>query len=250
MKKKWIIACALLATAACGCQENDKFYYDASASALNIWLGRETVVVDSIVYNFAYQKDFDSVVFHVRLTGLPADVDRAFTLEATEGDADRLHYTLGNYVLKAGAYQASFPIYLEKPGGYDEFKEESGHVLFKMKENAYFREGASETSSLYIVLKNNVGKPDNWDAATSPYRTLLSVFGAYSDVKYAFIIQTTGLSNFKVYYTTDPNKQLAEDEITLLQAQYLASSCKLALAEHEALHGPLLDENGARVVFP
>jgi hypothetical protein len=240
-----IICAALLLINAGGCKENEKFYYDSDYSALNIWLGRENVVSDSIVYNFAYQKDFDSVLFYVRLTGLPADRDRAFTLEAVEGDI----YAEQNYVLKSGTYQASFPIYFTKPEG-SEFREKSGHVVFKMRENEYFKEGASETSQLYIVLKNYVGKPENWDVATYPYRTLATYFGTYSDVKYSFVIQTTGKSNFKVYYTTLPSTQLADDEITSIEATYLQSMCKIALLEYNALHGDLLDENNEKVVFP
>ncbi|MDR2130818.1 MAG: DUF4843 domain-containing protein [Odoribacteraceae bacterium] len=251
MKNRWIFICTglLLATAG-GCRENGKFYYDPSRSALNIWLGRESVVQDSIVYNFAYQKEVDSILFHVRLSGIPADFDRPFTIEVVEGDADKIHYTVKEYVLEKGAYQAAFPIYFTKPEGYAEFTEQSGHVIFKVKENAYFQEGAAETNRLYIVLKNKVGKPDNWDTATYPYMRLSNYFGTYSDVKYAFIIQTTGMSNFKVYYTLVQNPGLADDEITTLEATDLKNRCKIALLEYNALHGDLLDENNEKVVFP
>jgi hypothetical protein len=240
-----ICAALLLLINAGGCKENEKFYYDGDSSALNIWLGQENVVSDSIVYNFAYQKDFDSLMFYVRLTGLPVDRDRAFTLEAVEGDI----YAEQEYVLKSGEYKASFPLYFTKPEG-PEFKEQSGRVIFKMRENEYFKEGARETSQLYIILKNSVGKPENWDAATYPYRTLATYFGTYSDAKYSFIIQTTGKSNFKVYYTTSPSTQLAADEITSIEAAFLQSQCKIALLEYNALHGDLLDENNEKVIFP
>jgi hypothetical protein len=247
---KWITRVALSWIAACGCAENEKFFYDSTSSALNIWLGREAVVSDSITYNFAYQKEFDSITFYVRLTGIPGDVDRAFSLVPTGGDSSRVHYQTREYILRAGEYQASFPIYISKPEGYSEFKEKSGHVVFKVKENPFFKEGAEETSRLYIVFKNNVGKPENWDSATYPYRPLSTYFGTYSDTKYSFIIQVTGKSNFKIYYTLVQNPQLAEDEITTLEATNMKNMCKIALLEYNAAHGDLVDENGEKVVFP
>ncbi|MDR0545290.1 MAG: DUF4843 domain-containing protein [Odoribacteraceae bacterium] len=247
--KKILCAC-LLACAAC--DKNDRPLYDDSYSALNIWLGRQAVASDSIVYNFAYQSDFDSIVFYVRLTGFPATADRSFELAPVEGDSALVHYRTPTYVLPAGTYQAAFPIYINKPEGYSAFKEKSGRLVFKVKENPAFREGATETSRLRVVFRNAVGKPDNWDVATSPYRTLASVFGAYSDAKYSFIIQVTGRSNFKIYYTTVPGviEQLADDEVTLLEATDMKNRCKLALIEYNAERGDLLDENNEKVVFP
>jgi hypothetical protein len=119
-----------------------------------------------------------------------------------------------------------------------------------MKENPYFSTGVRGTNRLVVVLRNRVGKPENWDVATAPYRPLATYFGAYSDVKYAFIVQTTGRSNFKVYYTTSPTIELADDEINFLEVNNMANRCKIALLEHNALHGDLLDENNEKVTFP
>ncbi|MDR0766093.1 MAG: DUF4843 domain-containing protein [Odoribacteraceae bacterium] len=240
----------IAAVAAAGCTGNGKFFYDTSAAALNIWLGREAVVADSLTYNFAYQKEHDSIVFYARLSGLPSDVDRAFRLEAVEGDSALVHYRTIDYILPAGAYQAAYPLYIDKPDGYDAFKERDGRVVFKVKENPHFAEGAVETNRLHVVFKNYVGKPDNWDVATYPYRPLSTYFGVYSDVKYSFVIQVTGRSNFKIYYTTSPTAVLADDEVTALEATDMKNRCKIALLEHNATHGTLLDENNEPVTFP
>jgi hypothetical protein len=251
MKKKYVVIVFHLLLMF-SCAKNDLFYYKDDYVALNIWLGTSTSTLDSLTYNFAYTvNERDSVVFNFRLTGYPVDYDRRFELEAVEGDMNYVYYEYQDYILKAGQYEGTYPLYIDKPAGYEEFKDRQGYIIFKLKETASFAQGAEKSNQLHIIFKNYVAKPDNWDTAVYPYFTLARYFGTYSDVKYGFIIQETGLANFRILYTTSVDPVLEENVITSTHASYLKSKCVAALLEYNATHGtPLTDENGNPVVFP
>ncbi|MDI3320948.1 DUF4843 domain-containing protein [Pinibacter soli] len=242
----FIISCFLFS-----CTKEHKFPFPEERNAINIWLGSGSVVEDSVTHNFAYTvTGRDSVMFNFRLSGYPLNHDTKFELQAVSGDTSRVYYTFGIYTIKAGQYEGRFPIYIDKPAGYTEFKNSTGKIVFKLKESPTFLEGAEELSDLTVIFKNAVSKPDNWDAATSPYFAMSKYFGTYSNVKYAFIIQTTGMANFKIYYTVAKDPVLADNTITATQASYFQNLCKAALQAYKDKYGPLMDENNSEVVFP
>lgn len=235
------------------CKKNERIYFDTTHTALNIWFGTAAgTVLAQTTYNFAYQNDMDSVMFNARLSGEVVDYDRPFTLEAVEGDISKVSYVLGNYMIPAGAYIAQFPIYFKKPANYNEFKDKEGSIVFKMKANNEFVEGAENLNSVTVILKNVVGKPDNWDGEiNSYYRALTYYFGVYSDVKYSFIINITGRSNFRIYYSTSLPAGTPDNVITSSQAQYMNRQCRTALAKYNETNTvPLKDEFGNIVEFP
>lgn len=248
MQKVLSIICCL---AFFSCTKNEELYFSKEQHGINIWLGTSTAPVDSVTYNFAYViAGKDSVLFNYRITGYPLDHDTEFELQAVAGDTNLVYYSFGKYTIKAGEYQGTAPIYIQKPENYTEFTSGSGKVVFKLKPAGIYKEGAKELDSLTIAFKNYLAKPDNWDAATYPYRPMSTYFGTYSNVKYAFIIQTTGMVDFKIYYTTAKDPQLEANTITSTKASALQSQCKVALQEHNAQYGILLDENNNQVVFP
>lgn len=248
-----IIVICLLLVSMSSCTKNERIYFDTSHTALNIWFGTETgTVLAQTTYNFAYKKDMDSVIFFARLTGKVVDYDRSFTLEAVEGDINKVEFVFGKYTIPAGKYIIQFPIYFKKPANFTEFKDKDGTIVFKMKSNNEFLEGAEQYNSITVLLKNNVGKPDNWDSeVTSLYRALTYYFGAYSDVKYSFIINVTGMSNFRIYTSTTLPAGTPDNVITSSQAQYLNRQCRTELAKYNETNAvPLKDEFGNLVEFP
>ncbi|MCM5529214.1 DUF4843 domain-containing protein [Parasegetibacter sp. NRK P23] len=239
-------SCALFS-----CSQKNDFFFPEKKNGLNIWLGSATIREDSVTYNFAYTlAGRDSVMFNYRMSGHPLQQDTEFELEAVSGDTALVPYSFGKYVLKAGTFQGRFPIYIDKPDGYKEFENTTGSIVFRLKPSPVLEEGAKEISGLKLRFRNFVSKPDNWDVATSPYFTMARYFGAYSNRKYSFIIQTTGMANFKIYYTVSNNPVLEENTITATQATYLQNKCKVALQAYVAQHGQLMDENNNPVVFP
>jgi hypothetical protein len=247
-----IVICLFMVSMS-GCKKNERMYFDTTHPALNIWFGTTAgTVLEQTTFNFAYQNDMDSVIFNARLSGEVVDYDRTFTLEAVDGDISKVDYVFGDYMIPAGEYLVQFPIYFRKPANFNEFKDEEGSIVFKMKANSEFFEGAQGQNSITVTLKNAVGKPDNWDAEVSSYyRTLTYYFGTYSDVKYAFIINVTGMSNFRIYYSTSLPAGTPDNVIPSSQAQYMNRQCRTALAKYNETNTvPLTDEFGNLVEFP
>lgn len=252
MKKyKYILLSAVVALGMTSCSENEREFFDTDYSALNIWLGTETSVKDSMIYNYSYHVGEGTVSFQVRVSGLAADHDREFQLEAFEGDlADAQgSYTLDSYVLPAGETTASFNITFNSANlkNPDAFKTVDGHLKLRVKENSNFVTGAGERSVLNIVLKNDVSKPTTWDGTSwSNYQTY---FGAYSRAKYQFMIETLGYMDFTIAWGSFMGYDEDSNSISYQYATVLAQYLQQKLDEYNATHPTLVDDSGTPVSF-
>lgn len=227
------------------CDKNDIPVYDANYTALNIWFGTEAIITDSTVYNYSYTLGEDSVMFYARITGLPTNEDRTFTLEAYAGDLDEAagsYHTL-TYTFKAGECLIECPIYFDTSllNNPDSFTETDGNIYFRVAENPYFSTGANNQSSLHVILRNYLAKPDEWDSATYPYRSYADYFGEYSRTKYQFMIQTLGLVDFRILTTATTPYDEETNTVSTNYASYMADQMKQALAEYNATYGELRD---------
>lgn len=244
---------SLLVVLLAGCGKNDLQYFEEETPFLNVWFGDGTVVRDSLTHNFAYSiADRDSIVFNYRIAGFPVDQDRPFELEVVEGDEDLIGIEFGTYKVPAGEYEGRGTFYVKRPAtsALPVFETRDPKLTLRVKPSPHFQESPKGLRTLELVFKNAVTKPDNWDQASFPYQPLSMYFGAYSDVKYGFIIQTTGLANFSVYYTVSPTPPVLPDNtITSVHAAFLRSQCRIALAEYVSQHGPVLDENDNPIAF-
>ncbi len=251
---KYLFAVSLVVMGLAGCSENDTPVYDSDYTALNIWFGTTSTVLDSTTYNYSYTLGESSLTFYARVMGTPVDYDRTFTLEAYDGDlteADGSYWTT-EYTIGAGEYLAQFPIYFDtsKLKDSDSFTETDGHLYFRMAENSEFVAGTASMQNLIVVLKNYLDKPSEWDSATYPYRAYSYYFGTYSKVKYQFMIQETGLIDFHISYTATTPYNEETNTISTSYATYLAQLLEVALEEYNSTHDtPLTDESGSLVVF-
>jgi hypothetical protein len=255
MKKSYIFTFILFALMSSGCEQNDLKYFEEETPFLNIWLGTNTIVQDNVTHNFAYSPtDRDAITFNYRIAGDIVDYDRSFELATADPDARLLNFTFGSYKVPAGQREGSFTLYVDKPVDEDVlevFKNKDLKVNFTVKHTDLFQASPKDYSELKLTFKNAVTKPDNWDIAVAPYRALVEFFGDYSDKKYEFVIQTTGLSNFSVFRTVVVNPELPENTITELHAVALKNQCRIALEQRNLEHGEdLLDEKGFPIVFP
>lgn len=229
------------------CDKNETPVFDTSYNALNIWFGTETSVVDSIVYNYSYSLEEDSVMFWCRVSGLPVDHDRTFVLEAYDGDLEEAagSYTLGTYTIKAGETQAEYPIFFDtsKLTNSSAFTTKDGHLYLRMQTNDQFATGVDNMSILKVVLRNYLAKPEEWDTRIPPYLTYAEFFGEYSKTKYQFMIQTLGLVDFHIAMTTSVSYDEETNTISRNYASYLVDKMKEALIEYNSTHDtPLTDE--------
>ncbi|TKC08598.1 DUF4843 domain-containing protein [Pedobacter frigoris] len=234
------------------CEKAKELRYDNELSTLNIWLGANLQMQDSLVYNYAFKSlnESDTIKFSVRLSGLPGNQDREFKLKAISGDLDRVkegvHYVFPKYILKANTYEGVFPILIKRSA---DFKNKEARVVFALSENESFKKGVREQSSMKVILKEEFSKPANWDVEPYPYTRLSTFFGAYSNVKFQFI--TTVIGRIPTFRVRSAGVPVPPDEVYYTQAQYWQSRCKLELAKYNAEHpGQPLKDGDETIVFP
>lgn len=250
-----MIAAAAMVLGMTSCSDNEREFYDTNYSALNIWLGTETSVKDSVIYNYSYHIGEGTVPFQVRISGLPADHDRKFVLEAFDGDVKEAEGSFKidtTYVLPAGAITASYNLIFnsKKLKNSESFKTTDGHLKLRIKETNDFSTGAGELSVLNIVLKNDISKPVTWDSPTA-WAAYSTYFGAYSRAKYQFMIETLGYMDFTISWGSSMKYDEETNSISYQYATVLAQYLQQKLDEYNADHPdkPIVDESGTLVSF-
>lgn len=252
--KKYIILLTALTVLTCSCRKEEVGLYDVTQNALNIWAGTPDIPIDSITYNYSYTVDKGYIVFYARVSGLPVDHDRIFSLEAVSGNLSEAEgsYRLDTYTIPAGDVQTEDTIFFDtsKLKNSSSFTATDGNLVLQVKPNDVFVTGAEELSQLRIILKNYLAKPDEWDTAIYPMMAYIRSFGEYSKVKYQFMIQTLGIRDFHISYTAVIPYDSQTNTISYNYASYLADRMKQALSEYNATHDtPLTDETGTLVTF-
>ncbi|MBQ8463858.1 MAG: DUF4843 domain-containing protein [Prevotella sp.] len=247
-----IFSAALVGFTSCEHEEVDTF--DTSFTALNIWVGNAAAVYESTTYNYSYAYGEGSVTFYAQISGVPADHDRTFTLEAFGGDSALVVPTVRTeeYVLPAGAISGTYQVHFNAQhlSSPDLFTQEDGHISFRVKENTEFAPGTTGRQTFSVVLKNYLAKPDSWDSANYPQVALSRYFGIYSRVKYQFMIETLGLVDFTINYNATTAINTETNVVSASYAVYLQQVMQRALNEYNATHDtPLTDETGVPVTF-
>lgn len=203
---------------------------------------------DSFNYSFAIKPDGlqeDTVWLTMRIMGEARDFDRVVNLAPDPDGTTAVlgtHYYLPPYIIPAGAFSANLPVVVKRT---PEMKTQSVTILLKVIESADFAPGVPNspvTGSLagaglhYLVrVSDFLVKPSNWD------NMLVIFFGSYSQVKYKFIIDVTGKTEFPF----GPPPQMSYGELL-----YYKAFVKMKYQEYEALNGPLIDEFGSPLAFP
>ena len=200
---------------------------------------------DSTNYSFAnqlQQQPKDTLYIGMRVMGTAVNFDREIEVKAlpattaTEG----VHFILPKIILPADSLTVQYPIILINAA---DLKTNTYHLEIGVAENKDFVQGAigganfnTRNIKLYkINFNNQLIKPDYW-------LYIANYFGDYSNVKYRFMIDVCGFSDFK------------PDSIggTLSYSDFLNLNVRLknALREYNILNGPLLDETGQEISFP
>ena len=247
-----IFAVALLFAASCTQEEVSSF--DTSHCSLNIWVGTEVAVYETTTYNYSYSYEEGGVTFYAQISGMPADHDRTFRLEAFGEDYDKVASSIRteDYVIPAGEIGGTYKVYFnsQKLSDPNLFSEEDGRVSFRMVSNDTFSIGTENRQEFTVVLKNYLAKPDNWDNANYPQVALSKYFGTYSKVKYQFMIEVLGLIDFDINYAASTSYDEETNLVSPTYAVYLQQVMQRALNEYNDTHDtPLTDEFGALVTF-
>lgn len=246
---------AALTLAACSSEDIDR--YDASYVAINIGFGNESTLTQTTAFNYSESSTERPVTFYARISGTPVDYDRAFTLEAVDGDITQAgtSYRFDSYVIPAGEVSGEYTIYFD-PAGLSSpaaFADEEGELVFRVAANENFVLGAKDQNELRFTLRNSLTMPDEWyTVSTYSHYALSRYFGDYSPEKFRFMLENGCPVNFQVSYS-QATPTTVEGNITILSssyATYLQQSLQIALAEYNRTHDtPLCDSLGNPISF-
>ena len=233
--------------AAIGCKKSELTKYEL-ADMVYIYKEAYNPKKDSAVCSFAIKANslmVDTVKVSVRIMGTAKNYDREVKLEAVDTATTAVagvHYKFLPYVIKAGAYNADLPIVINRT---PDMKTQGFTLTVKVAESKDFKPGvpnsavagnfAGASLRYFIRMNDFLTKPSNWDSQLNTY------FGAYSQTKFKFIIDVTGITEFAI----GAAPLMSFGEIT-----YYRAFVKSKLAEYVAINGPLMDENGGVVTFP
>jgi hypothetical protein len=251
-----ILALMLMALASCK-QDNYYLFNDTSRiqfgpDITRIYTSSYNLVDTTKAFTFYYDASTttqDTIFFDVYAIGGPSSKDRPFSLQQiqmTDGSTNALSGTdykaftdatvSSAYVIKAGQVHALVPIVMLRSVAQ---KTLTLTLKFQVAENTNFKLGDKANIWRKVTFTDRLSQPSAWTASMSQY-----YFGAYSVVKHAFMIQTTGQKwdqAFMLNVTADYNQMMS-----------YVSQCKQALINYNNAHpgNSMKDENGVVIVFP
>lgn len=231
-----------------GCAKDTPRFPEEEAG---VYINKESMdsYKDSITYSFAVKPDAlmqDTVFIPVRITGMPMQRDRQVPLTAVKDSTTAIageHYELPVCIIKADSFSTKYAVVVKRR---PDLKNKEVRLLLQVSPNQDFPLNITQLANGYnpfylIRLNDKLTKPDKWEA---PGSWLQTFFGNYSETKFKFIIQVTGKSNWP------PRGRDGAGAPVLNDMYNYSSMLHEALRLYEAAHGPMIDENGDRVVFP
>lgn len=215
--------------------QNEGFYYKDEARVRLKAHYEWALGTDSL--DFTFVKYPESVTEYnlpvtVYLMGNPANNARTVNLavNTAKTTAQEKHYAFPEQVvLLAGSFSVTFHVTLKRT---DDLQENGVRLYIEIAESSDFKPGVSEENHLLIQWSDVLTRPANWDE-------LVEFFGTFSIVKYRFIIETTGVTEFS-----------AQTMSWALLTNYRIMCVNALNAYNDAHPGnPLKDENGQYVTF-
>lgn len=200
---------------------------------------------DSVSYSFkanAIPKSKDTVYIKMRLVGKLANHDREILVVPDDGTTavEGIHFILPKVVMPAGSLEVRYPVVLLNAA---DLSSKAVRLVLRVAESKDLIVGTvgqadfstRNTARFKINFSNNLIRPDYWDY-------IAGYVGPYSAVRYQFMIDALGTSNFR---PTTKGGLLTYPDFLNFKAVL-----KTALDEYEKVNGPLMDENELRVTFP
>ena len=198
-------------------------------------------------YSFALQatkKQTDTLFIPLRVTGKLSDKPRTVLLKAVSGTTatQGVDFELKEVTIPPGVFTFNYPLVLFNSVGM------ASNVYKIVLEPAETKDFTLGTFGQTPANSVNLGTEENFRylkvEVTAQYiepaywATLAADFGAFSAVKYQFMVKTLGITDFS--YEKIGSEGVRNFPVTL----------RNALAVYEAANGPLLDEKGQRITFP
>ena len=196
MKKYYfLIVAVFFAFTAC---ENDPYLYNDTS---RLWLSgdeEQGATEDSVFYSFRlYDSEVMEADIHlvVNLTGNATNADRTFCLEVVDSltNVPANAYTIGETVLPANTFQAIVPITVKRNIEGLDLSHENAKLTFRVVAGEGFEVGVEEAATYSLVWCDYLVKPDSWGTYIDAY------FGPFSQARYKFIIDYSGVTDFTEY---------------------------------------------------
>lgn len=225
-----------------GCKEDDKLMFDDSDPKVSFDKRYSGSLVDSVNYSFAFQSKnilTDTIQIPLRIIGLPRNIDRQVAISLSVGSTAKegYHFKLENAFIPANASDGVLDVIFFRRAGLQD-SVLAGEL--KIVANGDFKPGYDDHGVSTVLdrltwrftLTDKLEKPSIWDSYWK------NLFGDYSNTKILFL---TGLLNYTNWnqgglFPQDSNQMVAQ--------------ARLGIYEYEKVNGPMLDENGNRVIIP
>jgi hypothetical protein len=229
-----IISLILTLTLFSSCEKEGFYYQDVDRVRIEgpyKW----AVNTDSLEFSFITtpsginQIEMEITVY---VMGFAADKDRVVKIgiNSSKTTATSSHFSCPLQVtVPAKSLSATFPVLLKRTS---DLQQNTVRLYVELEESSDFKVGVAERDHLLIKWNDILSMPKNWSE-------LEQFFGSFSLVKYRFMINNTGITEFSA--TTMSWAQLMNYKIIL----------RNALDEYNAANpgNPLKDENGQFVTF-
>ncbi|AOM79356.1 DUF4843 domain-containing protein [Pedobacter steynii] len=236
MKTKYFICFLFAATLLVSCKEEEVPTFDAMPTAYF------STDQDSTYFTFALRspRAQDTVSLTMRIMGQATGHDRPINVQPSSGTtaAENKDYKLLPTVLAAGKVDAAVKVVIYN---LDKLKTETPRLYLEMQPNEHFVKVNVEGTTLNPARMRCLIKFDNRLEEPIYWPIVVRFFGPFSVTKFKFMMQVFGGK-------TDFNPGVGGG-LTYADTRNYPLMLRTALAEYEAINGPLIDEKGIRVTF-
>ena len=248
IKKINLILC-LVVIFATSCVEETVLKFDDQDS-LYFFRGSNNYIgetqIDSVVFSFFFEPLFverDTAWLDIRLTGMPSGVPRPIPVSQINAGSPGAavagtHYICftdpqfaQHLILPAGGHGIMLPVVLLR---HVDMRTEEFRLEIGIGTSQFFVEGITGQTVFLLKINDFASKPPNWDLP----HTLLETFGSWGARKMWFLYNHVGFRDF-----------WSGDRILPDMQNYWRHLAQTRLAEFEAIHGPLYEDDGTRVTF-
>jgi len=242
-----LIACILWS----GCKKENPSLYNSPAM-IYVFKSSTNPYKDSMTYSFSL-KPFtltqDTVYISVRIIGDSTGRDRVISLVSDTANTTAIlntNYSLlpDKYVIPKDSFSASLPVIIKRS---TDIQTKEVRLWVKLVSSNDFQTGIDNQLTYLIKINDMVTKPADWDL----YAGKSTYFGAWTSVKYRFIISVTGVTDFGSSPVSPPPGSTIP--VPGNQMLFYRSQVVNALAIYNANpvnNPPLKDENGNIVTIP
>lgn len=141
---------------------------------------------DSVVVSFFMLGNLQEYLcpIEIRYTGIPKSEDQSFVVSVVEEETTlkREYFDLPeNLVFQPMSKLDTFYVYLEN---YDDLQKDKAVLCLELKENSVFKLGDRNYRRIYLIVNDNVAKPEWWTTRVESY-----FLGTYSDKKFRLLME-------------------------------------------------------------